>query len=445
MNIIKPVKLSRVPRQQYTKLMCRANEQYDKVLARIKPVISDIQNNGDKSVSKYALKFDKVNLSAKEFVIDKAGIDFRYARLVKSGEYKNLIQSIKHSYNNIYSFHKKQLIKEKYSPVLGRLMRPIEKVAVYVPHGTAVYPSTLLMGVIPAKIAGVSEVTVATKCNPDKSLPAGIIIAAKIAGVDRIVRIGGVQSIAALAYGTGTIPKVDKIIGPGNVYVNTAKIYLNSIGAVAIDFSAGPSEVLIIADDTAVPEYVAWDMISQAEHDENASAVLVTASEKLAKSVSDRINGIVNDIISREGNATGRKAGSIIRKSLVNYGAIIIAGNIDAAVKFANNYAPEHLQIITAGYKKVLDKISNAGSIFIGNYSPVAAGDYITGTNHILPTGGAARYVSGISVDTFLRKPTYQMLAKSGLKAYNKTIAVLSEYEGLSAAHGNSVRIRIAN
>jgi histidinol dehydrogenase len=444
MKILRPLKIETLTDQQFRKLINRSAEQQTSVLKTVLPIINNVKKHGDTALIGYIKKFDRVSLKSSDLVLTKKDIFGQYTKLERSGKYKDLIWALRAAYNNIYSFHKTQIKPESGTSKLGRLNRPLQKVAVYVPHGTAVYPSTLLMGAAPASAAGVPEIIVATKCLPDKTVPPAIIIAAQISNVTKIVKAAGVQSIAALAYGTQTIDKVDKIIGPGNVYVNAAKMYLNGIGATTIDFPAGPSEVAIIADDTAIPEFVAWDMLSQAEHDINASSVLITTSPALASAVSDKIDMLVKSIIDNEKRTgSARQTGSIITRSLKKYGGILITKTLDDAIKFVNEYAPEHLQVIVKNSKQALPKITNAGSIFIGNYSPVAAGDYTTGPNHILPTAGAAKTYSGVSVDTFMKKPTYQQLTKHDLAKYVKIVEILSKYEGLATAHGTSVKIRL--
>ncbi len=311
----------------------------------------------------------------------------------------------------------------------GQIVRPLEKVGIYVPGGIARYPSTLLMAAIPAKVAGVKRIVVCTPPASDGKIAPAVLVAANVAGVEEVFKVGGAQAIGAMAYGTETVPKVDKIVGPGNVYVAAAKQVVAP--NVDIDFSAGPSEVLIIADDSANPEIIASDLVAQAEHDTEAAAMLVTTSEKLANEVREAARLMVKE------NARWQ----ITLRALTKYGKIVVFKTMGEAVDFANAYAPEHLEIMAKEPRKLLESIENAGSIFLGEYSPVAAGDLGVGVNHILPTGGAARRTSGLSVLDFVKLPTIQEISKSGLKEMAKTIQTLAEVEGLPA-HSQSVKKR---
>jgi histidinol dehydrogenase len=329
---------------------------------------------------------------------------------------------------NIRAFHEAQLQKDwmkEFSPgiKLGQRITPLETAGAYVPGGRATYPSTALMTVIPAKVAGVKEVIICTPPKQDGTVDPLTLAAAHIAGADRVFRVGGVQAIAAMAYGTETIPKVDKIVGPGNVYVTAAKMYCG----VAIDFPAGPSEVLIIADDSARADFIASDMIAQAEHDPNAVSILVTPSIELAEKVLQEIEEQLKSANRIE----------IIRKSLEN--AAILTGSLDECIEFSNKYAPEHLEIMT--HEDILERIMHAGSIFIGQYAPVSAGDYASGTNHVLPTAGYARALSGLNTDHFIKKSSVQVIEKNGLDSISETIIGLAQAEGLWA-HANAVKIR---
>ena len=312
----------------------------------------------------------------------------------------------------------------------GQIIRPLKTVGCYIPGGRAVYPSTILMTVIPAKIAGVSKVICCTPPAQNGKVTNEILAAASISGADEIYSVGGAQAIAAMTYGTESIPKVDKIVGPGNIYVTTAKKLV--YGDVDIDFPAGPSEVLIIADAESNPNYVALDMLAQAEHDPNAAAVLVTTSKTLAETVNKIINDKILFIPRKE----------IIEESLENYGRIILVDSLKEGAEFSNEYAPEHLIIMTSQPEEVLKDIHNAGSIFLGELTPVAAGDYGSGTNHVLPTSGCARLYSGLSTESFLKKPTIQRLTKEGLENLKDVVVTLAEYEGLYA-HAESFKKRL--
>lgn len=387
----------------------------------VSSILKDVKENGDAALRKYTLKFDNASISEIEVPHDE--ID----SALKSVD-KKFISHLKKAASNIRKFHKMQLKKDwisEFTPgiKLGQRITPLDTVGAYVPGGRASYPSTALMTVIPARVACVDEVIVCTPPKPDGTVNPLTLAASHIAGADRIFRVGGVQAIAAMAYGTETVPKVDKIVGPGNIYVTAAKMACGT----AIDFPAGPSEVLIIADGSARAEFIASDMIAQAEHDPHAVSILTTPSKKLAEQVENKI-GMLLKCESRI---------EIIRKSLEN--AAILTGSIDECIEFSNNFAPEHLEIMTK--KDILKKIKHAGSIFIGSYAPVSAGDYASGTNHVLPTAGYARIFSGLNIDHFVTKSSVQIIEKKGLDSISRTIISLAEAEGLSA-HANAVRIR---
>lgn len=338
---------------------------------------------------------------------------------------------------NIRNFHKIQIPENKeiiiHGNKLGILHTPVESVSVYAPGGKALYPSTILMGVIPAKLAGVKNIQIVTP--PRKGgLPEGLIAAAKIAGADRIVMAGGAQGIAAVSYGTESIPSSEFVVGPGNKFVTAAKVYLSGQGVIGIDSPAGPSEVLIIADDSADPIWVATDLLSQAEHGEDSVAILCTNSISLAQKVKKEVE---KALVERP------KRGEMKRKSIEDHGRIFVFSNLEECFVFSNLFAPEHLEIQTKSFKKDLKKVKHAGSVFLGNYSPVAMGDYISGTNHILPTAGAARIYSSLGVSTFLKRVTWQEVSKKSLQNLYPHVKVLSEFEGLDEEHGHSVRIRL--
>ncbi len=393
------------------KLINRSGPKIKKVSAGVKRILKDVRSKGDGALIEYTKKFDHADIS--ELIVSRK--DIKKARDSVEGE---VIDAIKKAKKNIENFHKRQIkgpwSYENGGARLGQIVRPIESVGCYIPGGKASYPSTVLMAVVPAKIAQVSRIAVASPPKKDGEVNSTVLAACNISGVSEVYRIGGAHAIAAFAFGTESVPKVDKIIGPGNVYVTAAKRLVSD--EVAIDLPAGPSEILIIADDSANPEFVALDMAAQTEHDPDACAVLVTTSRELAKEVkklTDDING-----------------------------AILVADSLSDAVRFSNEYAPEHLAIMTKNYRKLISKIKNAGSVFLGNYTPVACGDYASGTNHILPTGGFARAYSGVGVSDFVKFISVQEFDRAALKKLSRTITVLAEAEGLKA-HAKSVKRRI--
>lgn len=418
MMLVKPI--SELTTEETAVVLNRSTELQD-VMEPVSSILKDVKENGDEAIRKYTLKFDKASIS--EIEVSKGEI----GSTLQSVD-KKLISHLKKAASNIRSFHEAQVSKDwirEFAPgiKLGQRVTPLEAVGAYVPGGRASYPSTALMTVIPAKVAGVGEVIVCTPPNPDGIVFPLTLVAAHIAGADRIFRVGDIQAIAAMAYGTETIPKVDKIVGPGNVYVTAAKMACGTV----IDFPAGPSEVLIIADDSARADYIAADMIAQAEHDPNAVSILVTPSEKLAKDVKREM----------ENQMKNEARIDIIRKSLEN--AAILTGTLDECIEFSNKFAPEHLEIMTG--EDILGRIKHAGSIFIGSHAPVSAGDYASGTNHVLPTAGYARMFSGLNADHFVTKSSVQIIDKKGLDSISETIIGLAEAEGLSA-HANAMRIR---
>ncbi len=397
----------------------------DKAVAGI---IENIANNGDKALFEYTEIFDKVKLDVLEVSEEE-----RVAAYERCD--KKLVEVIKKSAANIEAFHRMQLrdgfeIKKDGGIVLGQRITPIEKVGIYVPGGRASYPSTVLMNAIPAKIAGVTDIIMVSPPDKDGNIPDNILAAAQIAGVTRIFKVGGAQAVAALAYGTESIPKVDKIVGPGNVYVAAAKRRV--FGLVNIDMIAGPSEILIISDKTGNPVHIAADMLSQAEHDPMASAVLVTDSEELANKVSEQIE-IQLAVLPRK---------EICRTSIDGESKIIIAKNLNEAIDISNALAPEHLEIVLDNPFDVLNKIKNAGSIFLGKNCPEALGDYFAGPNHTLPTSGTARFSSPLSVDDFIKKSSYIYYTEDAIKDVAEDIAYFAESEGLSA-HAQSALSRL--
>ena len=392
----------------------------------VRDIIDNVKANGDKALYEYCEKFDKAKLSSLEVSTEE--IDEAFAAVEPQ-----FIEILKQAAENIRAFHKQQVrqsfILNGDGYVTGQKITPIEKVGLYVPGGTAAYPSTVLMDSIPAKIAGCEEICIATPPSADGKVNPAILAAAKIAGVDRIFKIGGAQVIAALAYGTETVPKVDKIVGPGNAFVAEAKRQV--FGLVSIDMIAGPSEILVIADGKSNPKFVAADLLSQAEHDKMASAVLVTDSAELAEKVSAELERQIPLLPRAE----------IARISIDNNGKIIVADNLLDVIDVANKIAPEHLELSVDNPFDYLDKIRNAGSIFMGRYCPEALGDYFAGPNHTLPTSGTARFSSPLSVDDFVKKSQYTYYTKDALEKLAESVAFFAEKEGLSA-HARSVTVR---
>lgn len=420
------------------KIMKYGEVAADEIFARTEPtfdvtdivtdIIENVKINGDKALFEYCEKFDKAKLNSLE--VSEAEIEEAFG-LVEP----RFIEIIKTAAENITEFHKKQvrnsfIINEQDGIVTGQKVTPIEKVGLYVPGGTAAYPSTVLMDSIPAKIAGCKEICITTPPSADGKVNPVILAAAKIAGVDRIFKIGGAQAVAALAYGTATVPKVDKIVGPGNAFVAEAKRQV--FGRVSIDMIAGPSEILVIADGKSNPRFVAADLLSQAEHDKMASAVLVTDSCELANQVAEEIENQLK-VLPRE---------EIARASIDNNGKIIIADNLTDVISVANEIAPEHLELCVDNPFDYLDKIKNAGSIFMGRYCPEALGDYYAGPNHTLPTSGTARFSSPLSVDDFVKKSQYTYYTKDALLKVADDVAFFAEKEGLSA-HARSATVRL--
>ena len=409
-------------------LIKRSQADISEVLNIVSDILKDVKENKDEALKRYTAKFDKAELD--DLQVSEDEIKEAYDNLDK-----NLIEALKRASGNIEKFHKAQIPEEWFMEVntgitAGQIIRPINSVGCYIPGGRAAYPSSILMEVIPAKIAGVERIICCTPPGADGKIMDAILVAADLAGADEIYKCGGSQAIAAMAYGTESIEKVEKIVGPGNVFVTGAKKLV--YGDVDIEFPAGPSEVLILADNTAIPEYLAHDFLSQAEHDPDASCFLVTDDAEIAKRSKDLIEEFAKEAERRE----------IIEESLEKHGHIILCENMDDAIDFTNTYAPEHLIISTEDDNAVLERIKNAGSIFLGKYSPVAAGDYGSGTNHVLPTGGGAKMYSGLSTADFIKKPTVQRLTKDGLRELAKTSVPIAEYEGFFA-HANSFKTRL--
>ena len=396
----------------------------------VSEIIKTVREKGDSALFAFCEKFDKVKLSSLEVSAEEIEAAF----LAVEPEFVEILKEAK---ENIYAFHSRQvrnsfLINEKDGVVIGQKVIPIEKVGLYVPGGTAAYPSSVLMNAIPAKIAGCSEIVMVTPPSADGSVNPAILAAAKVAGVDRIFKVGGAQAVAALAYGTESVPAVDKIVGPGNAFVAEAKKQV--FGRVAIDMIAGPSEILVVADSTCNPVYVAADLLSQAEHDKNATAVLVTDSKELANATAEELERQLS-LLSRE---------EIARTSVENNGKIIITKDIDEAIEVANALAPEHLEICVDEPFKYLDKIRHAGSVFMGKYCPEALGDYFAGPNHTLPTSGTARFSSPLSVDDFVKKTQFSYYTEDALAKVASKVEYFAKKEGLTA-HARSAIIRTEN
>ena len=412
------------------RLIDRGETATEEVAATVKEVVERVRKEGDPAVLAYTEKFDRVKLTLKDIRVTPDEVKDAYSRVDPKK-----VDALKLAARNIRSFHEKQKIsswvsQEADGVILGQLARPIRSAGVYVPGGKACYPSSVLMNVIPAKVAGVEQLVM---CSP---VPGGvlnpyILVAADIAGVSEIYKIGGAQAIAALAYGTATVPKVDKIVGPGNIYVATAKRYV--FGQVDIDMIAGPSEVLVIADDSADPSFVAADLLSQAEHDELASAILVTTSRALAERVDAEIGRQMATLIRKE----------IARKAIDRFGAIVIVETLQEAAEVSNAIAPEHLELSVEKPFELLALIRNAGAIFLGHFTPESVGDYVAGPNHVLPTGGTARFFSPLSTDSFMKKSSLIFYTKEGLDKVGEAVMQIADVEGLEA-HGNTIRVRMA-
>ena len=410
-------------------LLKRSPNNYGQYEASVKEILDKVKEEKDAAVFAYTAKFDGAELTADTIEVTDAEIEEAYAQVDDT-----LLTVIRKAKDNIESYHAKQRQNSWFDSkpdgtILGQKITPLHRVGVYVPGGKAVYPSSVLMNVMPAKVAGVDEIIMVTPPGKNGKVSPNTLVAAKEAGVDKIYKVGGAQAIAALAYGTESIPKVDKIVGPGNIYVALAKkaVY----GHVSIDSIAGPSEILVVADETANPRYVAADLLSQAEHDELASEILVTTSEKLAHEVSDQVDGFLKELSRAE----------IISKSLDNYGYILLADTMEDVIDVANEIASEHLEIQTKNPFEVMTKIRNAGAIFIGEYASEPLGDYFAGPNHILPTNGTAKFFSPLSVDDFIKKSSIISYSREALQKVHKDIESFAKAEQLTA-HANSIHVR---
>lgn len=410
-------------------LLKRSPSNFGNYAETVQGIVDDVRDNGDAALFSYTKKFDKADITAENVKVTQEEIDYAYTQV--SPELLDVIRKAK---KNIWENHEKQ---KQYSwfdskpngTLLGQKVTALASVGVYVPGGKAVYPSSVLMNVMPAKVAGVEKIVMTTPCNAEGEVYATTLVAAKEAGVDEIYKAGGAQAIAALAYGTESVPKVDKIVGPGNIFVALAKraVY----GHVSIDSIAGPSEVMVLADETANSRYVAADLLSQAEHDEMASAILVTTSEELAEKVSVQVDKFIDELSRKE----------IMRKSIDNYGYILLADNMSDAIDAVNDIASEHLEIVTANPFDVMTRVKNAGAIFIGEYSSEPLGDYFAGPNHVLPTNGTAKFFSPLSVDDFIKKSSIIYYSREALEAVHTDIEAFAKAEQLTA-HANSIAVR---
>lgn len=410
-------------------LLKRSPDSYGEYEETVNGIIKEIREKGDKALFGYTQKFDRCEITAETVRVTKEEIKEAYELADPE-----LVAVMKKSAANITEFHSHQLrnswiVPKEDGTILGQRITPVAVSGVYVPGGKAAYPSSVLMNVLPAKVAGVPRIIMTTPPGADGKVNPGTLVAADIAGVDEIYKAGGAQAIAAMAFGTESIPRVDKITGPGNIFVALAK--KACFGFVSIDSVAGPSEILVLADETANPRYVAADLLSQAEHDELASAILITTSRELAEKVSDEAARFTQQLSRKE----------IIEKSLENYGYILLAETMDEAVSAANEIAFEHLEILTANPFETMTKIKNAGAIFLGEYSSEPLGDYFAGPNHILPTNGTARFFSPLNVDDFLKKTSIISYSEDALSRVHKDIELFAEKEGLTA-HANSVKVR---
>lgn len=400
--------------------------EYEKVVADI---VNDVMQNGDDAIFSYTKRFDKWDVDASNVCVTKEEIKDAYTQVDDQ-----LLEVIRESAENIRAFHEKQLreswiIPKEDGTILGQKITPIQSAGCYAPGGKAYYPSSVLMNIIPAKVAGVEKIVLCTPARSDGSVHPVTLVAADVAGADEIYKIGGAQAIAAMAFGTASVPKVDKITGPGNIFVALAKKAV--FGYVGIDSVAGPSEILVLADETANPRFVAADLLSQAEHDELASAILITTSRQLAEEVSKQVDAFTQELSRKE----------IIEKSLENYGYILVAESMEDAILAANEIASEHLEILTKDPYQVMTKIKNAGAIFLGEYSSEPLGDYFAGPNHILPTNGTARFFSPLNVDDFTKKTSIISYSKEALEKVHGKIEYFAKQEQLTA-HANSIRVR---
>ena len=411
-----------------SELKDREEEVKEEVLKSVSNILEDVKKNGDKALQSYTEKFDRVLLDDFEVSIEE--LDECFIKVEK-----NFIDNLEEAKKNIEYYHNAQksrgfILNKDNGIFLGQRVIPLDSVGVYVPGGTAAYPSSVLMNVIPAKVAGVKEIIMITPPNKEGKLNPYIGVAAKVAGVSKIYKVGGAQGIAALANGTESIPKVDKIVGPGNIFVATAKRLV--FGKVDIDMIAGPSEILVVADENANPKYIAADLMSQAEHDRLASSILVTTSKQLYEEIEKELETQIKDLDRKE----------IIEEALKNYGKAIICNSIDECIEVSNRFAPEHLELMAENPMELLGKIRHAGSVFLGNNTPEPVGDYFGGTNHVLPTNGTARFYSALSVDSFIKKSSFLYYSEEAIKRDGEKIINIANKEGFTA-HANSVKVRV--
>ena len=410
-------------------LLKRSPNSYGEFEGRVNEIIENVRANRDAAIFDYTKRFDGADINAENILVTEDEIKEAYEKVDEK-----LLTVIRKALVNIRKYHEKQrqyswFDSEESGIILGQKVTALEKVGVYVPGGKAVYPSSVLMNIVPAKVAGVKTIVMTTPPGKDGKVNPATLVAAKEAGVDAIYKVGGAQAIAALAFGTESVPKVDKIVGPGNIYVALAKKAV--FGFVSIDSIAGPSEIMVLADETANPRFVAADLLSQAEHDEMASAILVTTSRDLAEQVSKEVEGFVAQLSRKE----------IIQKSLDNYGYILVAESMDEAIATVNEIASEHLELVTKNSFETMTKIRNAGAIFVGEYSSEPLGDYFAGPNHVLPTNGTAKFFSPLSVDDFIKKSSIISYSREALEPIYKDIVQFAECEQLTA-HANSIRVR---
>ena len=410
-------------------LLKRSPNNYGKFESAVAEILEKVKSEGDEALFTYTKQFDKVEINKNTIRVTEEEIKEAYDTIDPS-----LLDVIRKALVNIRTYHEKQIQNSWFTSttdgtMLGQKVTPLNRVGVYVPGGKAVYPSSVLMNIVPAKVAGVPHIVMTTPPGKDGKVCASTLVAAREAGADEIYKVGGAQAVGALAYGTESIPKVDKIVGPGNIFVALAKkaVY----GYVSIDSIAGPSEILVLADETANPRYVAADLLSQAEHDELACAILITTSREFADKVDQEVKGFV-EVLSRK---------EIIQKSLDNFGYILIAEDMDEAIEAANEIAPEHMEIVTANPFEDMMKVKNAGAIFIGEYSSEPLGDYFAGPNHVLPTNGTAKFFSALSVDDFIKKSSIVYYSKAALRDIHKDIVQFATSEQLTA-HANSIAVR---
>jgi len=430
--VLKPKRLSELTAEERRRLMQRATLDIEAVRREVEEIIRDVRSRGDEAILSWYEKFyGKPILKRGELRVQEREFDEAYSKVSEE-----FLEAVRRAKRNIAKFHRAQLppkiwmVEVEPGVWAGRTWQPLQRIGVYVPGGRASYPSTALMTVVPGRVVGVEKIIACTPPRKDGKVDPHTLVALKEAGADEVFKVGGAHAVAAMAYGTETIPKVDKIIGPGGIYTTAAKMLL--CGVVATDLPAGPSEVLILADETADPTFVALDLLSQAEHDPSASAILITTSQELAEEVAEEVKIELEQSERRE----------IIEESLSRYGAIIVCNDLQEALEFINEYAPEHLEIQTRNPTEILPKIRHAGSIFIGEYTPVPAGDYAIGTNHVLPTGGKAKSYSPLSTEHYITKIDIQILTEEGLKNLEKTIQTLSKSEKLPL-HGKAVAKRL--